>query len=89
MSPVLDLHQRDNVRLIETLKRLRDIGNTLIVVEHDEETILSADYVVDVGPGAGEHGGQVVATGTPAEIIANERFHHWKLSLTQGISFFA
>ena len=71
-EPSIGLHQRDNVRLIETLKRLRDIGNTLIVVEHDEETILSADYVVDVGPGAGEHGGHVVATGTPAEIIANE-----------------
>jgi excinuclease ABC subunit A len=71
-EPSIGLHQRDNVRLIETLKRLRDIGNTLIVVEHDEETILSADYVVDVGPGAGEHGGRVVATGTPAEIISNE-----------------
>ncbi|PKL66642.1 MAG: excinuclease ABC subunit UvrA [Methanobacteriales archaeon HGW-Methanobacteriales-1] len=71
-EPSIGLHQRDNVRLIETLKRLRDIGNTLIVVEHDEETILSADYVVDVGPGAGEHGGHVVATGTPAEIITNE-----------------
>ncbi len=71
-EPSIGLHQRDNVRLIETLKRLRDIGNTLIVVEHDEETILSADYVVDVGPGAGEHGGHVVATGTPSEIISNE-----------------
>lgn len=70
-EPSIGLHQRDNVRLIETLKRLRDIGNTLIVVEHDEETILSADYVVDVGPGAGEHGGKVVASGTPAEIMDN------------------
>ncbi len=70
-EPSIGLHQRDNVRLIETLKRLRDIGNTLIVVEHDEETILSADYVVDIGPGAGEHGGKVVATGTPQEIMAN------------------
>jgi excinuclease ABC subunit A len=70
-EPSIGLHQRDNVRLIETLKRLRDIGNTLIVVEHDEETILSADYVVDVGPGAGEHGGKVVATGSPAQIIQN------------------
>lgn len=70
-EPSIGLHQRDNVRLIETLKRLRDIGNTLIVVEHDEETILSADYVVDVGPGAGEHGGKVVATGSPAQIMQN------------------
>ncbi|MBU4534291.1 MAG: excinuclease ABC subunit UvrA [Euryarchaeota archaeon] len=71
-EPSIGLHQRDNLRLIETLKRLRDIGNTLIVVEHDEETILSADYVVDIGPGAGEHGGHVVATGTPAEIMECE-----------------
>ena len=68
-EPSIGLHQRDNVKLIETLKRLRDIGNTLIVVEHDEETILSADYVVDIGPGAGEHGGKVVAQGTPTEIM--------------------
>ncbi|KZX14912.1 UvrABC system protein A [Methanobrevibacter cuticularis] len=68
-EPSIGLHQRDNVRLIETLKRLRDIGNTLVVVEHDEETILSADYVVDIGPGAGEHGGKVVASGTPTEIM--------------------
>lgn len=70
-EPSIGLHQRDNVRLIETLKRLRDIGNTLIVVEHDEETILSSDYVVDIGPGAGEHGGHVVASGTPSEIMEN------------------
>lgn len=68
-EPSIGLHQRDNVKLIETLKRLRDLGNTLIVVEHDEETILSADYVVDIGPGAGEHGGRVVAEGTPTEIM--------------------
>lgn len=68
-EPSIGLHQRDNVKLIETLKRLRDLGNTLIVVEHDEETILSADYVVDIGPGAGEHGGKVVAQGTPEEIM--------------------
>ncbi|MGL4669672.1 MAG: excinuclease ABC subunit UvrA, partial [Methanobacteriaceae archaeon] len=68
-EPSIGLHQRDNVKLIETLKRLRDIGNTLIVVEHDEETMLSADFIVDVGPGAGEHGGRVVASGTPKEII--------------------
>ncbi len=71
-EPSIGLHQRDNARLIETLKRLRDIGNTLIVVEHDEETILSADHVLDIGPGAGEHGGRVVATGTPEEIMENQ-----------------
>ncbi|WP_288570199.1 excinuclease ABC subunit UvrA [uncultured Methanobrevibacter sp.] len=68
-EPSIGLHQRDNVKLIETLKRLKNLGNTLIVVEHDEETILSADYVVDIGPGAGEHGGKVVACGTPKEIM--------------------
>jgi excinuclease ABC subunit A len=70
-EPSIGLHQRDNARLIETLKRLRDIGNTLIVVEHDEETIMNADYVVDIGPGAGEHGGKVIAQGTPQEIMEN------------------
>lgn len=68
-EPSIGLHQRDNVKLIETLKRLKNLGNTLIVVEHDEETILSADYVVDIGSGAGEHGGKVVACGTPEEIM--------------------
>lgn len=68
-EPSIGLHQRDNIKLIETLKRLKNLGNTLIVVEHDEETILSADYVVDIGPGAGEHGGKVVACGTPEEIM--------------------
>lgn len=68
-EPSIGLHQRDNVKLIGTLKRLKNLGNTLIVVEHDEETILSADYVVDIGPGAGEHGGKVVACGTPEEIM--------------------
>lgn len=68
-EPSIGLHQRDNVKLIETLKKLKNLGNTLIVVEHDEETILSADYVVDIGPGAGEHGGKVVACGTPEEIM--------------------
>ncbi|MEM9223384.1 MAG: excinuclease ABC subunit UvrA [Pseudomonadota bacterium] len=70
-EPSIGLHQRDNARLIETLKRLRDLGNTVIVVEHDEDAVLSADYVVDVGPGAGVHGGEVVAQGTPQEILAN------------------
>jgi len=69
-EPSIGLHQRDNRRLIDTLMRLRDLGNTLIVVEHDEETIRSADYVIDIGPGAGEHGGRVVAAGTPDEIMA-------------------
>ena len=70
-EPSIGLHQRDNRRLLETLKRLRDLGNTVLVVEHDEETIRSADYVVDLGPGAGELGGHLVAVGTPDEIMAN------------------
>jgi len=70
-EPSIGLHQRDNRRLLETLKRLRDLGNTVLVVEHDEETIRSADYVIDLGPGAGELGGHVVAVGTPDEIVAN------------------
>jgi excinuclease ABC subunit A len=71
-EPSIGLHQRDNARLLKTLQKMRDLGNTLIVVEHDEETIRTADYVVDIGPGAGEHGGEVVAVGTPDEIAANE-----------------
>ena len=70
-EPSIGLHQRDNERLLGTLKRLRDLGNTVIVVEHDEDAILQADYVVDVGPGAGIHGGEIVAQGTPDEILAN------------------
>ncbi len=70
-EPSIGLHQRDNRRLLDTLKRLRDMGNTVLVVEHDEETIRSADYVIDLGPGAGELGGHVVAVGTPDEIMAN------------------
>ena len=69
-EPSIGLHQRDNARLIRTLKRLRDLGNTLIVVEHDEETIRSADHIVDIGPGAGEHGGRVVAAGDLEDVIA-------------------
>ncbi len=69
-EPSIGLHQRDNERLIATLTRLRDIGNTVIVVEHDEDTIRAADFVVDMGPGAGEHGGEVVCAGTPEEIMA-------------------
>ncbi|MDD4773574.1 MAG: excinuclease ABC subunit UvrA [Eubacteriales bacterium] len=70
-EPSIGLHQRDNHKLIETLKRLRDVGNSLIVVEHDEETMEEADYIVDIGPGAGIHGGLIVAQGTPDEIKAN------------------
>ncbi|HYA80649.1 MAG TPA: excinuclease ABC subunit UvrA, partial [Methylocystis sp.] len=70
-EPSIGLHQRDNDRLLDTLRRLRDLGNSVIVVEHDEDAILAADYVVDVGPGAGIHGGEIVAQGTPAEIMAN------------------
>ena len=68
-EPSIGLHQRDNARLLETLKRLRDLGNTVLVVEHDEETILEADHLIDMGPGAGVHGGEVVAQGTPAEVM--------------------
>ena len=70
-EPSIGLHQRDNGRLLQTLRHLRDIGNTVLVVEHDEETIMEADWVIDMGPGAGVHGGEVVAEGTPAEIMAN------------------
>jgi excinuclease ABC subunit A len=71
-EPSIGLHQRDNRRLIETLSRLRDLGNTLIVVEHDEDTIEHADWVVDIGPGAGEHGGQIVHSGTYADLLRNK-----------------
>ena len=70
-EPSIGLHQRDNRRLLSTLGRLRDLGNTVVVVEHDEETIRAADYVVDLGPGAGVHGGEVMFQGTPAELVAN------------------
>ena len=72
-EPSIGLHQRDNARLLETLKRLRDLGNTVIVVEHDEDAIRLADYVVDVGPGAGVHGGNIVAQGTPADVMNNPK----------------
>ncbi len=71
-EPSIGLHQRDNSKLIATLKNLRDIGNTVIVVEHDEETMLESDYIVDIGPAAGIHGGEIVATGTPKQIMANK-----------------
>ena len=69
-EPSIGLHQRDNGKLIQTLKHLRDLGNSVIVVEHDEETMTAADYIIDIGPAAGVHGGEVVACGTPAEVAA-------------------
>ena len=71
-EPSIGLHQRDNDRLISTLKEMTELGNTLIVVEHDEDTMLASDYLIDIGPGAGEHGGKVVAEGTPKEVMAND-----------------
>lgn len=72
-EPSIGLHQRDNDKLLATLKHLRDLGNTLIVVEHDEDTMRASDYIIDIGPGAGIHGGEVVAAGTPEEVMANEQ----------------
>ncbi|MCK4595514.1 excinuclease ABC subunit UvrA, partial [candidate division WOR-3 bacterium] len=72
-EPSIGLHQRDNVRLLSTLKKLRDMGNTVVVVEHDRETILESDHIIDLGPGAGEHGGYVVATGTPYKVKKNRK----------------
>ncbi len=72
-EPSIGLHQRDNNRLLKTLRHMRDLGNTLIIVEHDEDTILAADYVIDIGPGAGIHGGEVIAKGTPDDIMNNEK----------------
>ena len=71
-EPSIGLHQRDNDKLLGTLKHLRDLGNTVVVVEHDEDTMREADYIVDIGPGAGEHGGEVVAQGNAEEIMANK-----------------
>ncbi len=71
-EPSIGLHQRDNQRLLATLKRLRDLGNTVLVVEHDRETMLEADYLIDMGPGAGIHGGYVVAQGTPEQVMRDE-----------------
>ncbi len=70
-EPSIGLHQRDNDRLLETLVRLRDLGNTVLVVEHDEDAIRAADHIIDIGPGAGIHGGHVIAEGTYDEILAN------------------
>lgn len=72
-EPSIGLHQRDNTRLIQTLEHMRNLGNTLIVVEHDEDTMLAADYIIDIGPGAGIHGGQVVSQGTPEEVMKDEK----------------
>ena len=72
-EPSIGLHQRDNNRLISSLKKMRDLGNTLIVVEHDEDTMRAADYIIDIGPGAGEHGGQVMAAGTPKQIMRSRK----------------
>ena len=72
-EPSIGLHQRDNERLISSLKSMRDLGNTLIVVEHDEDTMMAADYLIDVGPGAGIHGGEIVAAGTPEQVMKNTK----------------
>src|SRR5690625_2159440 len=71
-EPSIGLHQRDNDRLIETLQHMRDLDNTLIVVEHDEDTMLAADWIVDIGPGAGEHGGKIVATGPQEKVMKDK-----------------
>lgn len=71
-EPSIGLHQRDNDKLINSLKEMRDLGNTLIVVEHDTDTMLASDYLIDIGPGAGENGGYVVAAGTPLEVMKNK-----------------
>ena len=80
-EPSIGLHQRDNARLLATLMRLRDLGNTVIVVEHDEETIRAADHLIDLGPGAGKHGGEVIAEGTVEEVLANPEIDHRAISL--------
>src|SRR5699024_1974078 len=72
-EPSIGLHQRDNDKLIESLKRMRDLDNTLIVVEHDEDTMLEADWLIDIGPGAGEHGGEIIASDTPENVMKNEK----------------
>ena len=72
-EPSIGLHQRDNDRLLETLKSLRDLGNTLVVVEHDEDTMKSADYLVDIGPGAGVYGGEIIAKGSYQDVLNSEK----------------
>ena len=83
-EPSIGLHQRDNQRLIDTLVRLRDLGNTVIVVEHDEETIRVADHVVDIGPGAGEHGGEIVVSGSVKDAAEVEAVDHRAVPLGQA-----
>ena len=80
-EPSIGLHQRDNERLLGTLRRLKALGNTVLVVEHDEEAIRAADYLIDMGPAAGINGGHVVAHGTPAEVAAQPRLDHRRLSV--------
>ena len=87
-EPSIGLHQRDNDKLIRTLKNLRDLGNTLIVVEHDEDTMLAADYIVDIGPKAGEYGGEVVATGTAKQIMKNKKSYIYIGLPILGILFY-
>ena len=84
-EPSIGLHQRDNRRLIDTLVRLRDLGNTVLVVEHDEETIRVADHVVDIGPGAGEHGGEVVYSGTVKGLLTHEGVDHRPVPVGQAV----
>ena len=79
-EPSIGLHQRDNARLLATLAQLRDLGNTVIVVEHDEETMREADYLIDLGPGAGKHGGLIIAEGTVDEVIAQPGIAHREVS---------
>ena len=79
-EPSIGLHQRDNERLLKTLIHLRDLGNTVIVVEHDEDAIRAADHVIDIGPGAGVHGGNVIAEGTMDDILGYPRFVNWTIS---------
>ena len=79
-EPSIGLHQRDNAKLIATLTRLRDLGNTVLVVEHDEETIRTADWVVDIGPGAGEHGGEIIANGPLEAVLARAALDHRRVS---------
>ena len=82
-EPSIGLHQRDNDRLIGSLKKMRDLGNTLVVVEHDEDTMWAADYLIDVGPGAGEQGGQIVAAGTPEEVANDENSFDREISFRE------
>ena len=83
-EPSIGLHQRDNGRLIGTLERLRNLGNTVLVVEHDEQMMRTADWLVDMGPGAGEHGGEVVAEGTAAQVMRNARSVTGRLPLREA-----